>query len=172
MKVRSSLVAGGLASLLVVLAGCGGGDDDASRKVGSAVGGTGVERPAGALKVGDIVKVGDSEVIVHAVKDPLEAKPPPDAGSRYVGVEVELKNLSSAPQTYSSFGQFELKNSTGQTFDPVVLRGLPPPVGGEAPPGGSRRGQVAFAVPQDSQGLYVIYKDRGSDKGGASIYLT
>ena len=172
MKVRSSLVAGGLASLLVVLAGCGGGDDDASRKVGNVGGGTSVERPEGALKVGDVVKVGDTEVIVHGVKDPLEAQPAPDAGSRYVGVDVELKNLSSAPVKYSAFGQFELMDSSGDSYGAVVLRGLPPPVGGEAPPGGSRRGQVAFSVPQDAKGLYLVFKDRLAGKGEASIYLS
>ncbi len=175
MKVRSPLAAGGLAALLIV-ASCGGDGNDSATKVGQ-VGGvaptTTAKAPVDAFSVGDVVKVGDTEVIVHAVQDPFDAgEQKPAAGSRFVAVDVELKNVSSSPQVFSSFGQFELKDSTDKSYDAVVLRGKPPAVGGPAAAGASRRGPIAYQVPEGSQGLQLLCKDRLAGKGDALIALS
>lgn len=173
MKVRSPLVAGGLAAVLV-LASCGG--DDGSTKVGQVGPGSPaatVPPPAASFKVGDVVKIGDTEVVVHGLQDPFDAgqqKPP--AGARFVAVDVEMKNVSSSPQVFSAFGQFELRDATGTPYDSIVLRGKPPAVGGPAAPGASRRGLIAYQVPEGAQGLRLVFKDRLVGKGDASISLT
>lgn len=170
MKVRSPLVAGGLAAALVV-ASCGGG---ASQKVGSVGNGSGttVKPASGSYRVGDIVQIGETEVTVHGFQDPYDAgtqKPAP--GSHYVIVDAELKNRAAAPQVYSSAGQFEMKDEKGKGFSPVGVPGSGPAVSGEAPPGGARRGMVAFQIPDTSRGLLLVFTDRVFNKGSASIYL-
>lgn len=172
MKVRSPLAAGGLAAALV-LASCGG--DDGSTRVGQVGGSptTAATVPADSFKVGDVVKVGDTELVVHGVQNPYDAgEQKPAGGSRFVALDVELKNVSESSQVFSSFGQFELKDSTGRSYDPIVLRGKPPAVGGPAAPGASRRGLVAFEVPEASQGLLLVFKDRLAEKGDATITLS
>lgn len=177
MKVLRTLVAGGLAVALLVLAGCGEGGNE-SRKIGAVetAGGpaTSIEPPADAFRIGDIVKLGDAQVIVHAVKDPYDsgtqfARPP--AGSRYVMVDAEVKNLSSDPRVLSAFSQFEMKDSKDESYDPIVLPGSLPAVGGTAPPGTARRGLVAFQVPEGSVGMRLVFNDLLYAKGSASIYL-
>ena len=171
MKVRSPLVAGGLAAVLV-LASCGG--DDGSTKVGQVGGGPAtVTVPADSVRVGEVVKVGDTELVVHGVQNPFDAgEQKPAGGSRLVAVDVELKNASSSSQVFSSFGQFELNDSTGKSYDPVVLRGKVAAVGGPAAPGASRRGLVVFEVPEASQGLLLVFKDRLAEKGDATVRLS
>lgn len=169
MKVRSPLAAGGLAALLV-LASCGG--DDGSTKAGGSQT-TAVTVPADSAKVGQVVKVGNTEVLVHGVQNPFDAgEQKPAGGSRLVAVDVELKNASPSPQVFSSFGMFELKDSTGKSYDPVVLRGKVAAVGGPAAPGASRRGLVVFEVPEASQGLLLVFKDRLTEKDDTTIVLS
>ena len=171
MKVRSSLLAGGLAAALV-LSSCGG--EDGSTKVGQVGGSpTTVKPPTDAFKVGDLVKAGDTEVIVHGFQDPFDAGgQKPAEGSRFVAVDVEVKNVSASPQVISSFGQFELKDSQGKSYDAAVLRGGSPPVGGPLAVGASRRGIIAYEIPGGSQGLLLVFKDRLADKGDATIILS
>ena len=174
MKVRSSLVAGGLAAALVVLPSCGGGGGgDKVGFVGSPDGpATTVKPAAGSYRVGDVVRVGETEVVVHSFKDRYDAgtqKPP--AGSHYATVDVEVRNRSAAPQIYSSFAQLAMRNVKGKSFDPVGVPGSGEALSGQAPPGGSRRGMVAFQIPDSSQGLLLVFTDRVLNKGSASIYL-
>ena len=158
---------------MLVLASCGG--DDGSTKVGQVPGSPAatVAPPADSFKVGDVVKIGDTEVVVHGLQDPFDAgqqKPP--AGARLVAVDVEMKNVGEATVIFSSFGQFELRDATGASYDSIVLRGKQPAVGGPAAPGASRRGLIAYQVPEGAQGLRLVFKDRLVGKGDASITLT
>jgi len=169
MKVRSPLVAGGLAAALVVLPSCGGGSSEKVGFVGSA---TTVKPAAGSYRVGDVVRVGETEVVVHGFEDPYDAgiqKPP--AGSHYVAVDAEIRNRSAATQVYSSFGQFAMRNLKGESLDPVAVPMEGQAVSGETPPGGARRGTVAFQIPDSSQGLLLVFTDRVFNKGSARVYL-
>lgn len=132
MKMRSVFVSVGLAVTLVVFAACGESD---SKNVGAA----------DAPGIGDTVKLGDAEVTVHGLTDPFDSgvqavKAP--AGSRHVAVDAEVKNLSKEPRTFSSFAQFEMKDSTNKSFSPIPLPGRLPAIGGKADPGTARRGLV------------------------------
>ena len=173
MKVRSTLVGGGLAAVLV-LASCGGDDDSTKEgQAGPASPAATVAPPADSFKVGDVVKLGATEVIVHGLQDPFDAgqqKPP--AGARFVAVDVEMKNVGESTVIFSAFGQFELRDATDAPYDAIVLRGKPPAVGGPAAPGASRRGLIAYQVPEGAQGLRLVFKDRLVGKGDASISLT
>lgn len=173
MKVRSGFVALGVVAMVAVLAGCGQNENE-SRKVGAVDTATTVEPPSDAFRVGDIVKLGDAQVIVHGFQDPYDsgtqfAKPP--AGFRYVIVDAEVKNLSSDRQVLSSFSQFEMKDTKDKSYDPIVLPGSLPAVGGEAAPGAARRGMVAFQVPEAARGMRLIFKNLLFGKGSATIFL-
>ncbi len=175
MKVRSPLVAAGVAAALIVLPSCGGGGGGGEKVgfVGSPDGpATTVKPAAGSYRVGDVIRVGETEVVVHGFKDQFDAgtqKPP--AGSHYATVDVEVRNRSAAPQVYSSFAQLAMRNVKGKSFDPVGVPGSGEALSGQAPPGGSRRGMVAFQIPDASQGLLLVFTDRVLNKGSASIYL-
>lgn len=158
---------------MLVLASCGGDDD--STKVGQGGPGNPITTapPANSFKVGDVVKIGSIEVVVHGLQDPFDAgqqKPP--AGARIMAVDVEMKNVGEKTQIFSGFGQFELKDANGSSYDAIVLRSKQPAVNGPAAPGASLRGLVAYQVPEGAQGLRLVFKDQQRSKGDASIALT
>lgn len=175
MKVRNTLLKGGLAVALVVVAGCGDSETSESTKVGGPSDPTTtVERPAGTYNVGDVVRLGTAEVTVHSVKDPFDPGNPAvvaPAGTRLMALDAEVKNVSGNPQAISGFSQFQLKDSTGTTFDAVPLPRAFPAMGGEAAPGTSRRGWVAFHIPTTSTGLEVVFNNRPSAKGTITFTL-
>lgn len=173
MNVRKAMTAGGVAAVLV-LSGCGS-NASTSRKLGNVNASgpnTTLEIPSNANRVGDVVKLGDAEVTVHAFKDPFEAGNLPGKlpGTRYVMVDAEVRNRASAPRVLSAFSQFELKDSEGETYEPIALPGQPA-VGGVAEPGAARRGVVAFQIPESAKGLQVVFNNLLYGGGTASIYL-
>jgi len=174
MKVRTALVAGGLAATLVV-AGCS--NENEARKLGSVNPVTTTTAPPGnTSRVGDIVKLGDAEVTVHGFQDPFDpgAQPMPKApaGFRYVMIDAEVRNRKlTTPVVVSAFSQFELKDSDDEIYTPIVLPGGIPALGGEAQPQTARRGNVAFQVPESAKGLQVIFNNLLYGKGKAAIYL-
>ena len=164
MKVRKAVVAGGLAVALVVFAGCGGGDSEDSAANAPVV-----------HKVGEAVKLGDVEVVVHGVTDPFDSGNPvvkAPAGSRHVAVDVEAKNLSSKPQVFSAFSQFDLKDAAGKSYVAIPLPRNVPSFGGEAPPGGALRGLAVFQVPEGSQATQIVFKNPLVTEGSVTYNLT
>jgi len=173
MKVRGSLVIAGLAATLVVLPSCGSGRSGGERvgSVGSSAATT-VKPPAGSHRVGDVVRVGETEVMIHGFTGQYDAgTQKPAAGSHYITVDAEIRNRSAAPQVYSAFAQLAIQNLEGKSFDPVGVPGSSQALGGKVEPGGSRRAMVVFQIPDSSQGLLLVFTDRVFNKGSASIYL-
>lgn len=175
MKVRNALIAGCLAVALVVIGGCGDGQTSESTKVGGpADPTTTLGRPEGTYKVGDVVKLGTAEVTVHSVKDPFDPGNPAvtvPSGTRLLAIDAEVKNVSSNPQDFSGFSQFQMKDSTGKTYDPVPLPRAFPALGGEVEPGASRRGWVAFQIPQDANDLQIVFNNKPSANDPISFTL-
>lgn len=169
MKVRKAVIAGALAVALFVVGACGGEGsvEDADRAVDPA---------AVVHRVGEPVRHGDLEVIVHGVRDPFDAgnpvvKAPP--GSRQVAVEVEVKNLSKSAQVFSPFAQFEMRDSTNTAFRPTPLpRNVPAFNGGDAPPGTAQRGLLAFNVPEAASGLQIVFQNPVVEEGAIRFSLT
>jgi len=171
-------MASGLAVGLLILAGSGSEDKATKVDTGdtSASGGSASSSaPAQAFKIGDVVKLGDAQVIVHGVKDPFVSTnqfSKPAAGSRYVTVDTEVKNLSKKPASYSSIAQFKLQDSTNQSFNVTIVGDNLPSLDGEAPVGGGRRGTLAFEVPTASKGLKLAFKGDIFGTGTAYINLS
>ena len=175
MKVRNTLLKGGFAVALVVVAACGNDDSESTKVGGPADPTTTLGRPAGTYQIGDVVKVGTAEVTVHSVKDPFDPGNPAvtaPPSTRFLALDAEVKNVSGDPQPFSGFAQFQMKDSTGKTFDAVPLPRSFPALGGETQPGTSRRGWVAFHIPQESQDLQVVFNNRPSAKATISFALT
>lgn len=171
MRVRNAVMAGGLAVALVGFGACGGTED---RKVGSARGPDAIEAPDGSYRVGDIVKLGNEEVVVHGFQDPFDpglAASKAPAGSRTVAIDAEVRNLTAEPLVISHLAQFEVKDSEDESFKAIALPANIPAVGGVAPAGGSRRGLVGFHVPEASKGLRVVFNNILYVPGDVSIFL-
>ncbi len=166
MKVRRDLAVVGLVGL-VGLVGCGG--EQTAQKVGGSV-----TAPSGAFRVGDVVKLGDAQLTVVAVTDPFVPGPAlttPAEGSRYVSVEAELMNLASSQRSFSTFADFELKDSEGKKVGPINVSDGLPDLGGPASANGSRRGSVTFEMPTASTGLTLVFSNILFGSGKAEIFL-
>src|SRR5690625_2581913 len=69
--------------------------------------------------VGDLVELGDWQVQVHAVTDPLESSNEfvqPAEGNRFVSIDVEVTNLGDGPETVSSMLCFEIMDDQNQAY--------------------------------------------------------
>lgn len=167
MMFRKAVIAGGLVAALVLLASCGG--DDSSDGDGS------IATADVVHGVGEPVRHGDLEVVLHGLRDPFDAgnpvvKAPP--GSRQVAVEVEVKNLGKKAQVLSPFAQFEMRDSTSKVFNPVPLpRNVPAFNGGDAPPGTAQRGLIAFHIPEAATGLQIVFQNPLITEGSVTFNL-
>ena len=88
-----------------------------------------------------------------------------------MAVDAEVKNLSKEPRTFSSFAQFEMKDSTNKSLSPIPLPGRFPAIGGKADPGSARHGLVAFEIPEGASGLQVVFNNRFSAEGSVPFNL-
>jgi hypothetical protein len=158
------------AVVLVVLAGCG---DSGSKKVGSAPSTTTTTATTEApttttteapttttttktrFAVGEPAQAGMWVVTVHAVHDPQPAGQydRPDAGNRYVGLDVDVKNAGGKSDRFSTLAQLELRDSENQVFKATFTTVKPESPEGEVEPGGARRGIAVFEIPAAAHGL-------------------
>lgn len=157
----------------VVVLGASGSSDKAE-KVGASNSGSGGSS-AQSFKVGDEVKLGDWTVTVAAVNDPQPSDNQflkPKAGTRWVGVDTEVKNLSKSPQTVSSIACFKLQDAKNQQYT-LALTGLTPaPPDGAVDPNGAVRGLLTYEVPQDATGLKLKFSCDLFSSGSATIALS
>lgn len=128
------------------------------------------------FKVGDEVKLGDWTVKVWGVADPQAAVnefSKPAAGTRWVGVDTEVKNLSNDPASVSSILCFKVQDSANREYTEDIATGIKPnPPDGEVAPGAAKRGTIVFEVPADATGLKLNFKCELFSSGTATIQLT
>ena len=166
-----------LAALLVVVAAgavLASGEDNQAEKVNG--GDSDTSTPAGSVyAVGDEVKLGDWTVKVWGVNNPQAAPnqfSQPAAGTKWVGVDTEVKNLSSEPEAVSSILCFDVTDSANRKFDVNIVSGVTPgPPDGEVPANGGLRGIAVFEVPADATGLKLNFKCDLFSSGTATIQL-
>jgi hypothetical protein len=110
--------------------------------------------------VGASAVTGPFEVTLLAVEDPVVASDEflaPEAGNRFVGVELEVRNTSSEAQSFSSLLSAEVVDDQGQTWSTSLFavsgRSM---IDGDIPAGETRRGWVGFEVPEASTGLRLF----------------
>lgn len=128
------------------------------------------------FKVGDEVKLGDWTVKVWGVADPQAAVnqyAKPTAGSRWVGLDAEVRNLSSDPANVSSILCFKVQDSANREYTEDIATGIKPePPDGEVAPGAAKRGTIVFEVPAEATGLKLNFKCELFSSGTATIQLT
>ena len=153
--------------LLVAVVASVGSNHEEAEKTGEAQNPTaGTAAPSTApevFKVGDIVKLGDLEVIVRGVRNPLPSqnqfiKPKP--GNRYVGVDMEVRNPGSEEEAFSILAGAEVQDAQNQTFSYAFTDHEPKAPDGAIPPRGARRGLFVVEMPNASAGpgMKLLFK--------------
>jgi len=148
------------------------------RSDSAAPAGEGNEQSDGpeVFAVGDLVELGDWQVRVHGVTDPLQSEDPslqPTAGHRWVAVDVEVTNMSDQTATVSSLVCFVLKDDTNTTYDQTVTGASTAATpDGDLPAGGSLRGTVEYEIPANADGLRLDFSCDLLAPGTATIALS
>lgn len=137
--------------------------------------GAGAGDSSGDFAVGDLVELGDWQVRVHGVTDPLVSDDPvfqPAAGNRWVAIDVEVTNTGDATETLSSILCFELKDSENKVYDSTVtgVAGTATP-DGDLAPGASLRGTLEYELPTAVTGLRLGFSCDLLESGTATIVL-
>jgi hypothetical protein len=162
-----------LAIVVSVAAVAASGDDNKAEKV------NGDGKTSGSAsttyKVGDEVKLGDWTVKVYGVanpQQPVNQFSQPKPGTKWIGVDAEVKNLSKDPATVSSLACFKVHDSANHDYDEEITSGVTPQApDGQIEPGGAKRGVLVYEVPQDATGLQLRFNCDLFDSGQAIIEL-
>jgi hypothetical protein len=125
--------------------------------------------------VGDLVELGDWQVRVHGVTDPVvsddELFQPPE-GQRWVAVDVEVTNTGDQTETVSSMLCFEIMDGQNRTYDQTVTGvSTAATPDGDVASGASLRGTVEYEVPADAAGLRLNFSCDLLTPGTATIAL-
>jgi len=112
-------------------------------------------------KVGDVVSIGDHVLVVLGWENvqPNDFSKP-DAGKKFVAVELLIVNNSQSAMSVSTLLQMSLKDDTGQKYDVDFMASSAiggASVGGELAPGEKVRGKVGFQVPENATGLQFVF---------------
>jgi len=111
------------------------------------------------FKVGDTVKIGQSVLLVLGWSEvPATDFAKPEAGNKFIGVDVLIVNTGDSAASISSMLQTSLKDDTGQKYqvDFMALTAAQKDgIDGEIAPGERVRGTEAFQVPEAAKGLAV-----------------
>ncbi|WP_327351183.1 DUF4352 domain-containing protein [Streptomyces sp. NBC_01304] len=131
-------------------------------KVSSSPSGTdrGASTDREAFKVGDTVAADGWELKVNEVIDPFVSDnqfTQPEAGKRFVVVDLTVKNTQDKARTASSLFTSELRDEEGRAYSRSIVVGVDSAPDGELAPGEQRRGQMAFEVPTASKELRLDY---------------
>ena len=113
--------------------------------------------------VGDIVKVGDIQLVINEVKEiPGTEFFKPEAGNRFVIIDVTMEKVGTADHAASSIMEFTLKDDSGQeyseSFSAEAASGGKAP-GGTIIPGDKLRGQIGYEIPISAKGFVLTYSN-------------
>lgn len=99
-------------------------------------------------KVGDLVAIGGWEVQVHSAKTAQGGEfSTLKSGDVYLLIDVTVTNKTGQSQTFSSIGQFSVKDATGQTYTQTIDTDAPNAPDGAVANGSKLRGTLAYEVP-------------------------
>ena len=127
------------------------------------------------FKPGDIVDIGDFILVVNSVESSSGSDfVKPAEGNKFVVVDLTVENKLDESVVVSSLIQMSLKDATGQNYDVNILAsaagGASTP-DGELAPGEKLRGQVAFEVPSDAEGLVFVFAPNLLGTGRAFVAI-
>jgi hypothetical protein len=111
--------------------------------------------------VGDVIAIGDHVLVVLGWENiqPSDFSQP-DAGKKFVAVEMLIVNNSQTAMSVSSLLQMSMKDDTGQKYDSDFMASTAinnAGIDGELSPGEKVRGKVGFQVAENAQGLQFVF---------------
>lgn len=111
--------------------------------------------------VGDVVALGDQVLVVLGWENvqPNDFSKP-DAGKKFVAVELLIVNNSQSAMSVSSLLQMSMKDDTAQKYDADFMASTAidvASVDGELSPGEKVRGKVGFQIAENAQGLQFVF---------------
>lgn len=173
---RRWAVAGMLVLASVAAVGSATKENTASKVDGTQVQATSRSSETKVFQVGDVVELGDWQVVVHEVTDPLRPGRDdlfqPSPGNRWVAVDAEVTNLSRKAQTVSSLLCFEVQDDTKRAYNVTIAPTEDKSVDGEVDAnGGARRGTLVFEVGKEATGLQLRFSCELFERGTAIIAL-
>ena len=114
-------------------------------------------------KVGDVVAIGDNVLVVLGWENvPASDFSAPEAGKKFVAVELLIVNKSQSAMSVSTLLQMSMKDDTGQKYDVDFMASTAiggGSVDGELAAGEKVRGKVGFQVAENAQGLQFVFDD-------------
>ncbi len=123
--------------------------------------------------VGRAVTAGDFALTVNGVTNPYESSDEfnqPEAGRRWVLIDVSLENVSDQTKDYSSF-DFSLRDADDFSYDRTFI-GVDRALDfGTLRPGETIRGNVAFELPVDARPARLIYEPGFFGEGRIDVLL-
>jgi len=115
--------------------------------------------PPETFSVGEKVKMGDLAITVNSARQSQGGEVwKPSQGNIFVIVDCTIENLANEPTTISSLMMFKLVDSDGYNYTPTIAEDTKGSLDGELGSGRTMRGEVAFEVPADAQGLEFIFE--------------
>lgn len=112
-------------------------------------------------KVGDVVAIGDHVLVVLGWENvPPNDFSQPDAGKKFVAVELLIVNNSQSAMSVSTLLQTSMKDDTGQKYDADFAASTAigsASVDGELAPGEKVRGKVGFQIAENATGLQFVF---------------
>jgi hypothetical protein len=150
----------GAIAVVIAIATLADGDQDGETSGDTPAAGE-TEGGQDVYAIGQTARTGDFDVTLHQVQDPFAPTnefETPQAGNRFVAVEVEVRNTGSERAPMSTLLGAELTDSMSRPWN-VALAGTDlPQLDGEVGPGEARRGWIVFEVAQDATELRLRIK--------------
>lgn len=113
------------------------------------------------FKVGDVISIGKNVLVVLGWENiPATDFTKPDAGKKFVAVELLIVNNSESSISVSSMLQMNMKDETGQKYDTDFMAAMAiseNSVDGELSPGERIRGKVGYQVAEGATGLQFVF---------------
>lgn len=115
--------------------------------------------PPKVFAVGEKVRMGDLAITVNSARRSQGGEFwRPNQGNVFVIVDCTIENLASESAGISSLLMFKLADGKGYNYSPTIAEGTKGSLDGELGAGRMMRGEVAFEVPADVQGLEFIFE--------------
>jgi hypothetical protein len=113
------------------------------------------------FKIGDVIAIGDNTLVVLGWENvPASDLSAPEAGKKFVAVELLIVNKSQSPMSVSTLLQMSMKDNTSQKYDVDFMASTAiggGSVDGELAAGEKLRGKVGFQIPENAQGLQFVF---------------
>lgn len=131
------------------------------------------EAPQQIYNIGDSIQIGDIVLTVNEVTTPEASQfAKPEAGKRFLVVDVTIENKGSTAANLSSMLQMQLKDGSGQAYGVDLMAttasgGKTPD--GELAPGEKIKGQIGYQVPDSAQDLVFVFD--GDIFGAGKVFV-